>query len=304
MEYYNNISYENLVLGYAHNYNLSEDSVTIDMVFKHWNLEKDLTKQLLDSTPQNRKKVFYEAYNTLYNELPWLVKSGSNVNFELSDQVYMQRWMSILVEIEGKNIYEIGSGNGSLITFLANKGAICIGTEISDGRPDKTPQHNLEWHGTDGVNLAEYEPKEYYDFVISDQVVEHFHPDDISTHFENVNQILKRGGKYVFYTPNYYIGPGDVSRIFGCIEAEGMHLKEYRYYEIYKLLKSAGFSKVYIPVNLNGDVKILSAFKMKMFLTLEKSLLLIKSIRLRKRIYHRLIKPFKISQEIVIAAQK
>lgn len=297
-------SNDELVIRYANNYNLSHDAVTIDMVEKHWELEKLLTKQLLESTPEDRQTTFYNAYNTLYNELPWLAKSGSNVNDAASDQIYAKRWLPLLKEIKGKRIYEVGSGNGSLINFLASKGAVCTGTEISNSRPDKSTVPNLEWHNTDGVNLLNYEVKESYDFVISDQVIEHLHPDDISLHFKNVFEILKPGGKYIFYTPHYYQGPGDVSLVFGKPEAEGMHLKEYKYNEVYYLLKSVGFNKIDIPVNLDKNMRILPFLSTRIFLMLEKSLLSFKSIRLRKRIYHRLIKPFNIANEIVIIAQK
>jgi 2-polyprenyl-3-methyl-5-hydroxy-6-metoxy-1,4-benzoquinol methylase len=301
---FSNMSDEELVIRYANNYNLNHDAITIDMVQKHWILEKELTKQLLKSTPQNRLSVFYESYNTLYNELPWLAKSGSNVNDAVSEQIYSKRWLPFLNDIKEKKVYEIGSGNGSLITFLASKGAICTGTEISEGRPDKHTESNLEWHSTDGVNLTDYEAKESYDIVISDQVIEHLHPDDISLHFKGVFEILKPRGRYIFYTPSYYRGPGDVSLIFGTLEAEGMHLKEYKYNEVQQLLKSAGFNTITIPVNLDKEVKMLSGFKAGIFYMLEKSLMLFRGIRLRKRIYHRLIKPFNIGDEIVIIAQK
>jgi SAM-dependent methyltransferase len=303
LEYYNNISYDDLVIRYAHNYGLAQDSLTIDMVLQHWKLEKDLTQQLLQTTPQNRKKVFYEAYNTLYNTLPWLQKTGS-INDVLPEQTYNERWAQLLGDVKGKTVYEIGSGNGNLIRFLANKGALCVATEISESRPDKQPMANLVWHNTDGTNLMEYEQKNHYDLVISDQVIEHLHPDDIYLHFKNVFGILKPGGRYVFYTPHYYIGPGDVSRIFGCIIAEGMHLKEYKYTEIYKVLKSTGFTGIDIPVNLKSGKTSYVMRWANLFLLLEQSLLLITSLSLRKRIYHRLIRPFHVSHEIVIIAQK
>lgn len=304
MSEFSPISNEELVIRYANNYNLQPDEITFEMVQKHWLLEKSLTKQLLESTPQNRQTTFYNAYNTLYNELPWLAKSGSNVNHTTSEQIYAKRWLPLLKEIKGKRIYEVGSGNGSLINFLASKGAVCIGTEISNSRSDKSTVPNLEWHNTDGVNLANYEAKESYDIVISDQVIEHLHPDDIGLHFKNVFDILKPGGKYIFYTPHYYMGPGDVSLVFGKPEAEGMHLKEYKYNEMYYLLKSAGFNKIDIPVSLDKTMRILPFLNARLFLMLEKSLMYFKSIKLRKRIYHRLIKRFNIANELVIIAQK
>ena len=298
----NNISAENLVTRYVNNYGLNRDLINIDMVLRHWELEKALTKQLLDSTPSNRKTVFYEAYNTLYNELPWLVKTGTGGDD--SAKVYLTRWLPLLGEVKGKHIYEVGSGNGHLITFLADQGGICTGTEISENRPEKHSRPNLEWHETDGVNLAKYEPEASYDLVVSDQLIEHLHPDDIGIHFKNACQLLKPGGKYVFYTPHYYKGPGDVSLVFGTLEAEGMHLKEYKFHEIFKLLKEGGFTRIDMPVNLRTNAKMLSAIGIKTFLLLEKSLSVFKNIRLRKRIYHRLIKPFHISDELVIIAQK
>jgi SAM-dependent methyltransferase len=304
MPEFSHISSEELVIRYANNYNLPPDEITFDMVQKHWLLEKSLTKQLLGSTPKNRQTTFYDAYNTLYNELPWLAKSGSNINHTASDQIYTNRWLPLLKEIKGKSIYEVGSGNGSLINFLASKGAICTGTEISNNRPDKSTVPNLEWHSTDGVNLINYEAKESYDIVISDQVIEHLHPDDIGIHFKNVFDILKPGGKYIFYTPHYYMGPGDVSLVFGKAEAEGMHLKEYKYHEVYGLLESVGFNKIDIPVNLDKTMRILPLLSAAIFLMLEKSLMCFKRIGLRKRIYHRLIKPFNMGTELVIIAQK
>ncbi|HEY4194326.1 MAG TPA: class I SAM-dependent methyltransferase [Mucilaginibacter sp.] len=303
MEYFNGISYDELVIRYAHNYGLPQDSLTIDMVLRHWELEKALTKKLFESTPQNRKKVFYDAYNALYNELTWLQKTGT-IHDELSAEVFTNRWLPLLGDVKGKRVYEIGSGNGNLIVSIANKGAICVGTEISESRPNKETQKNLEWHSTDGVNLTDYEPQQHYDLVISDQVIEHLHPDDIGIHFSNVYHLLKPGGRYIFYTPHYYIGPGDVSRVFGTLEAEGMHLKEYKYSEICSLLKLSGFSKIDIPVNLKPNEKSKSLAGKNVFLFLERSLKIVKSLSLRKRIYHRLIKPFHVSYEIVMIAQK
>jgi SAM-dependent methyltransferase len=305
LESYNGISNEDLVTRYASNYNLKRNTINIDMVMQHWNLEKALTKQLLSSTPHNRKKVFQDAYNKLYKELTWLVKTHKDVNPKLLDAGYTKNWLPLFNDdIRGKRIYEIGSGNGDLISFLAISGAFCTATEISDERPSGSYQHNLEWHNTDGVNLREYEPSGQYDYVISDQVIEHLHPDDIDVHFNNVFHLLQAGGKYIFYTPHYYIGPGDVSLVFGTLEAEGMHLKEYKYYEIYKILKASGFKKIMLPVNFETSIKMLPVFWFKIFLLLEKSLMLFSSIRLRKRIYHRLIKPFQISNQLVLIAEK
>ena len=160
MEHYNGIPASELIIRYANNYGLNPENIDIGMVIKHWELEKALTKQLLISEPSNRKKIFYEAYNTLYNELTWLAKSGSGGADISSAETYDKRWRPLLKDIAGKYIYEVGSGNGHLINYLAQLGALCIGTEISENRLQKTGSKYLAWHNTDGVNLTEYEPEE------------------------------------------------------------------------------------------------------------------------------------------------
>lgn len=304
MDFYNGLSASELVIRYQHNYNLQPGEVTFDMVMKHWNLEKKLTKELLASSVSNRNAVFINAYNTLYTELPWLLKSGSDVREELSLAIYSQRWLSLLGEVSGKLVYEIGSGNGNLIRLLASLDAQCIGTEITEGRPNNKKSPNLSWHVTDGVNLSMYEPEEHFDLVISDQVIEHLHPDDTQTHFDQAYRILKPSGKYVFYTPHYYIGPGDVSRIFNCAEAEGMHLKEYKYKEIFRYLKKAGFKKISIPKKRRNKDQPELLKLTQLFIILEQSLSLVWKLSLKKRLYHRLYKFFGIDHEIVIIAQR
>jgi SAM-dependent methyltransferase len=209
-----------------------------------------------------------------------------------------------LGDITGKTIYEVGSGNGHLINFLAGEGATCIGTEIALNRPSKKSKPGLSWHETDGVNLDDFEPVNSFDLIISDQVVEHLHPEDINLHFISAFKLLKKGGKYVFYTPSYYIGPGDVSRIFGCIVAEGMHLKEYKYYELYDILKSAGFKKLYVPNFRANRTKMHSEFTVQAFLLFEKSLRFIPDLVFAKKIYRRLMRFFNMPIEVVFAAEK
>ncbi len=99
---------------------------------------------------------------------------------------------------------------------------------------------NLSWGVSDGVHLERFESAASYDIVISDQVLEHFHPDDIATHLSGVHQILKPGGRYIFSTPHRFSGPHDVSSVFKCDKPLGMHLKEYTYREFMTALRQGG----------------------------------------------------------------
>ncbi len=132
--------------------------------------------------------------------------------------------------------------------ILALNGYECKGTEITRERGEKLlpgSYTNLSWGISDGVHLDKFEPPDTYDVVVSDQVIEHIHPDDLESHLKSVYSILKRGGRYIFSTPNKYTGPHDVSRVFRLNEPAGMHLKEYTCRELFEATRRAGFDSVH-----------------------------------------------------------
>jgi SAM-dependent methyltransferase len=235
-----------LIARYKKTYGIpGEANVTAHMVLAHWHLEKQLTAELLRSEPEDRWNTFDRCYTRLYAELEWLNQLSGKADSQ-SPQEKFARWLE-LIGPPPQSIYEIGSGQGGLISFLALHGYACKGTEITRERGEKLmpEQHeNLSWGTSDGVHLDQFEPPGTYDVVVSDQVIEHLHPDDLQQHLRSAYSILKRDGRYIFNTPNKYTGPQDVSRVFQCNEPEGMHLKEYSCRELLDATSSAGFDSV------------------------------------------------------------
>ena len=221
-----------------------EAEITEEMVLSHWELEKRLTGEILESSRENRWEVTDRCYTELYSRLDWLNKY-SNTTDCLPEEKKFHRWSSLL----GKaplSVYEIGSGKGELISFLAKSGHRCKGTEITRERGKKytLDGSNLSWGTSDGVHLEGFEEANSFDVVISSHVVEHLHPDDLGEHLANVRGILKEGGLYYLIMPHGYVGPGDISAVFKRERTMGMHLKEYTFREIREALKRAGFRKV------------------------------------------------------------
>lgn len=248
-----NPSYRNqkfLIKKYKKNYNISgQTKITLEMVLAHWELEKELTKRLMNSNKLNRQNIFISCYTELYSKLYWLNKAVINENN------IKTRRLDIWNQIAGdppKRIYEIGSGKGELITYFASLGFDCTATEITSERGEKLVNSGskVRWHTTDGVNFGLFEENNFYDIILSDQVVEHLHPDDISDHFKSAFHILKKEGIYVFQTPHSFLGPKDISRVFNCDKPIGMHLKEYTYKEILEVLNNAGFNKIEAVIKL------------------------------------------------------
>jgi SAM-dependent methyltransferase len=237
---------QELINRYRWNYGLPMDlDLTEGMILKHWDLEKQLTKQLLESTDDNRWEVFDRCYTTLYSKLEWLNKYIDRDN-EIFPEILYKDW-AYLIGAPPKKVYEVGSGRGEMISYLTGLGHHCKATEITRERGEKhvsSELDNLEWGVSDGVHFERFESLNTFDFVISNQVIEHMHPDDLAEHCQHVRSILKPTGKYIVCTPHVWHGPADISAVFKYDKAVGMHLKEYTNFEIYNCLKRAGFKKI------------------------------------------------------------
>jgi SAM-dependent methyltransferase len=234
-----------LVRRYKANYGIPDLApVTEQMVLHHWALERRLTNELLSSDPVYRWDVFERCYTTLYSELPWLNELTGTASRE-SRVDEAEDWCR-LIGPPPKRVYEVGSGKGRLIAALADRGYECTATDITRERGQKwtAARPSLRWTVSDGVHLDRFETPESYDAAISDQVIEHLHPDDLVAHFVGAHAILKPGGRYAFATPHAFEGPSDVSCVFDSERPQGMHLKEYTYRELQAAVHAAGFSRI------------------------------------------------------------
>ncbi len=247
---------QELIQRYKANYGIPADSaITEAAILKHWELEKRLRHELLETTPDKRWETFERCYTELYSELDWLNQLTNNDVPEPPAKAY-GHWRQLIGSPPMK-VYEVGSGKGELISYLAAGGFECKATEITQERGKKwsSTHPNLTWGISDGIHLDQFEPTDFYDVVISNQVIEHMHPDDLLSHIESVFTILSSGGRYIFSTPHASLGPSDVSRVFRCDRPLGMHLKEYTYTELTHLLKQVGFKQLYAPLRLPKKIR-------------------------------------------------
>lgn len=240
---------QELITRYKSNYGIPiEAPVSEAMILHHWKLEKELTQKLLQSAPENRFQTFEECYSQLYAELKWLNEYIDKNISHPSLEKELQPWLTLIGTPNTQKIYEIGSGKATLISFLARHGYPCTATEITRERGEKFATDTITWRTSDGVHLDRFEHSGAYDVVISDQVIEHIHPDDTQEHFRGVHNILKQNGKYIFRAPHRLDGPHDISHVFKCDTAQGMHLREMTFDEVRDLARNAGFSRIELVV--------------------------------------------------------
>jgi 2-polyprenyl-3-methyl-5-hydroxy-6-metoxy-1,4-benzoquinol methylase len=235
-----------VVRRYRKNYSIPADiTVTRRMVEQHTKLEYQLKDILLNSTPEVRRETWAKSYDQLYRELPWLA-AASPID---SNSVDLQFGHFLKLVPPGSQVIEIGSGIGLLANYLTERGRPCVATEITNHRGIRD-DGKVAWHSTDGIHLDAYEPKASYEVVLSTQVIEHFHPEDVARHFEGAYALLKPGGRYILETPHAFFGPADLSRVFSLDQPRFMHLKEYTHRELGTIARQGGFRKisaVYIP---------------------------------------------------------
>lgn len=236
---------QELIGRYKANYGIAAGrAVTEKMILQHWELEKRLRKRLLDSTPSDRWETFDRCYSELYGELDWLNRLVHSDVTEPPSVLY-RNWIDVIGHPPVR-IYEIGSGQAELAHYLARCGFAVKATEITQERGKKWASRHprLSWGVSDGIHLDRFEAKASYDVVISNQVIEHLHPEDLPHHSLGVFSILSKGGRYILSTPHVAAGPSDISRVFKHDTPMGTHLKEYSYREIVISLRQAGFRRV------------------------------------------------------------
>lgn len=245
-----------------------------DEMWKHLELERELTRELLASTVERRWETFERCYNELYESLPWLRGTGGTPDRD--------RWLQLLGD--ASTVYEIGSGAGDLAAYLGSRGLKVKATDVSRERGGERKDSDcVSWGVTDGVHLDRFEAVGAYDAVISDQVIEHLHPDDLAEHFRSCRRILRRGGRYVFRTPHQITGPHDVSRIFGFSQPVGMHLREYTNEQLTEALMEAGFRRVSAVLRMpNTQTVVRSRLYLRLQIALERAVLWIGRPRARK----------------------
>jgi 2-polyprenyl-3-methyl-5-hydroxy-6-metoxy-1,4-benzoquinol methylase len=213
---------------------------------KHiFDVEHNLREHILGSAPDERQRVFLWAYDELFRQCPFhpALTEDSGVNASHKIERLKRLFTPLLpLQKDGVRILEIGCGMGELLIGLSRQGYSCVGLDISKVRIER-----LQSLSTDRLSFLHQEGSrlpfsdENFDVVVSMQLFEHLHPDDVMNHLTEVMRELKPGGIYYIETPNRLVGPGDVSRFFS-EKPLGFHLREYTIRDMTKLLSERCFT--------------------------------------------------------------
>ena len=210
--------------------------------------ETELATKLRSASREQRMSLYgevYDAYTQAYPEAMPETEDGHlspDIAYEL---VFAKKFMA-----SDMVVAEVGPGRCAFARALADHCKMVYGIDVTDLSPAGSMPANFRHVRTDGVHISL--PDQSVDIVVSNQLMEHLHPDDAVDQLQEIARILRVGGHYICITPNRLHGPHDSSARFndlpcpivdGTYVANGFHLKEYTNAELCALFRAAGFRK-------------------------------------------------------------
>jgi len=198
----------------------------------------DSFDNLLNAPAAARKEVAESLYDQRYG--PQLAKrAGALPSKRRLKKIALYR--AIIGRGHG-SILEIGCGPGDLTYALVDQAERVVAIDISAKAIELAKMRKDLWSLSEAQKQkAEFRqmsavqldfPDATFDWVVSTSVVEHLHPEDVTSHMSEVRRVLKAGGKYLMWCPN---GLGHHS------DREG-HLSMMSYGEWIEKLRDAGFA--------------------------------------------------------------
>ena len=238
---------------YKKNQASANDNRSIDRIIAHYILEHRLARHLLESDLSDRAKVYSEVYAELFRDLP---DHPQAIEKTATRARRVHTLLALLIPLLGrdKTFLEVGCGDAVLSAAIAPYAARSYALDVTDALIDRsTMPQNLDCLITSGTEIPL--PERSIDVALSDQLMEHLHPDDVTAQLKEIFRVLRFGGTYHCITPNRVTGPHDISRLFG-YEASGFHLREYDSSSLLHLFEQAGFRRVRFIVPLGRGFKL------------------------------------------------
>jgi SAM-dependent methyltransferase len=207
--------------------------------------ERELAQLIMSAPEADRKQAYASAYEELYRLFPHLQTDEAE---ESSRVIYSTRFIAPFVRATD-TVVEIGAGRCRLAIALSERVKEVIALDVAELTETPRFPANVHHRVFDGIELPF--ASQTVDVIVSDNVLEHLHPDDGRRQMAEAYRVLKPGGYLCLLTPNPVSGPHDISAAFASTPM-GLHLKEYSCREIRTLLTAVGFRGVHSYIGTKG----------------------------------------------------
>jgi SAM-dependent methyltransferase len=201
------------------------------------------------SKAEREQGLYTQLYDTLLGELNDHPRKRPVTKQGLERRErYVKRQVRLILDRTHKNsvFVEMGGGDCDVALRVAPSVDQSIAIDVTDELlPPDAAASNFQFIKTAGIVVPL--PDASVDFVYSNQVMEHLHPDDAVEQVREIFRILKPGGRYLCRTPNRTSGPHDVSRYFDVVAA-GTHMKEYSCRDLSGVFANAGFTGIRVII--------------------------------------------------------
>lgn len=218
---------------------------------QHYEVEKELADRLRHATREQRRSLYGQVYDELYERVPQHPQLTRKASPELSRAGLVPQLRLLRRYLRPETVVlEIGPGDCALSFALAEQVRQVYGLDVSETITQSVSlPSNFKLILSDGTSVPL--PPESVDVAYSNQLMEHLHPDDALEQLEGIWRALRPGGVYICITPNRLSGPHDISAHFDSV-ATGFHLKEYTVAELSRLFRRVGFRKVQTLLGRQG----------------------------------------------------
>jgi ubiquinone/menaquinone biosynthesis C-methylase UbiE len=228
-----------------------------DRVHDQCVFETHLATRLRAAGHDERTRLYGQVYDEYVEQFPEsLPKDGSDAErITRYEAAFLRRFLT-----PSTDMIEVGPGRCHLAFAVAPLVRKIYGVDVAamEASAAKAPA-NFELRLTDGIHMPFDD--ESVDLVISNQLMEHLHPDDADAQLREIYRVLRKGGNYICVTPSRVNGPHDCSAYFddlpcpieeGHYHATGLHLKEYTTRELLSTFKDVGFARVQTWIGARG----------------------------------------------------
>jgi 2-polyprenyl-3-methyl-5-hydroxy-6-metoxy-1,4-benzoquinol methylase len=222
----------------------------------HFDWEVVYASAIKKSSPGSaeREELFTAAYGGLTTILREMrARDGRDLDAPMG---FNAAHFDSIVDLVGpppRTMLDVGCSTGTLVRTLIAHGYDAYGIDISEGLVSKATELANKSFGQDlserfsaGNFLRHDFGSRTFDFIHSNDVLEHIHWDEAIDFLSKCHRLMRPGGVLWLITPNRLTGPGDATTLklpWGT-PAIGLHLKEYTLAELSTLLRQASFSQV------------------------------------------------------------
>jgi SAM-dependent methyltransferase len=229
-------------------------SRTPEQLREHYEIERALADRLRQAPATVRGALYALVYDELFRRIPHHPQLRAREDPEAHEHrardVRHQLGFLSRFFTPRTTFMEIGAGDCALSVQASGYVERVYAVDVSEELLAAVrPPSNLRLLLSDGVSVPV--PEGSIDLALSDQLMEHLHPEDARQQLRNIHRSLRPAGVYLCVTPNRLYGPTDVSGYFDEV-ASGLHLREYSAGELRALLRECGFSRLVFYAGARG----------------------------------------------------